>query len=119
MQSLQRHTLSDRPSAGPVETVAKNAAAIARSRFAPGQAAAFASAADEFQDKSQDTWALVGRRLADVERDLILDTLRFCLGNRTRAAKMLGVSIRTMRNRLKEFALDGLSVPPIDQRHGT
>lgn len=57
------------------------------------------------------TRALVGRRLADVERDLILDTLRFCLGNRTRAAKMLGVSIRTMRNRLKEFAADGISIP--------
>jgi len=119
MQSLHRHTLSDGPSGGPVETVAKNAAAIAYSRSAPGQNAAFASAADESQDKSKDTWALVGRRLADVERDLILDTLRFCLGNRTRAAKMLGVSIRTMRNRLKEFASDGLSVPPTDQQRGT
>jgi two-component system, response regulator FlrC len=65
------------------------------------------------------TRALVGRRLADVERDLILDTLRFCLGNRTRAAKMLGVSIRTMRNRLKEFASDGLSIPPTEQRQSS
>jgi len=65
------------------------------------------------------TRALVGRRLAEVERDLILDTLRFCLGNRTRAAKMLGVSIRTMRNRLKEFASDGLSIPPAEQRQNS
>ena len=65
------------------------------------------------------TRALVGRRLADVERDLILDTLRFCLGNRTQAAKMLGVSIRTMRYRLKEFASDGLSIPPTEQRQSS
>jgi len=32
---------------------------------------------------------------------------------------MLGVSIRTMRNRLKEFASDGLSIPPAEQRQGS
>jgi DNA-binding NtrC family response regulator len=62
--------------------------------------------------------AWVGRRLADVERELILDTLRFCFGNRTRAAKMLGVSIRTMRNRLKSFAAEGLNIPTPDLRQG-
>lgn len=119
MQSLHRHMLNDHPSAGPLEPAAKNAATIARSWSAPGQDAAFAPPKDTFKDTSKATWALVGRRLADVERDLILDTLCFCLGNRTRAAKMLGVSIRTMRNRLKEFASDGLTVPPTDQRQGT
>src|SRR5581483_3626500 len=37
---------------------------------------------------------LVGRTVADVERDLILDTLQHCLGNRTHAANILGISIR-------------------------
>jgi two-component system response regulator FlrC len=39
--------------------------------------------------------ALVGRTVADVERELILDTLEHCLGNRTHAANILGISIRT------------------------
>ena len=50
---------------------------------------------------------LVGRTVADVERDLILDTLDHCLGNRTHAAKILGISIRTLRNKLNEYAGDG------------
>src|SRR6202522_1866685 len=46
---------------------------------------------------------LVGRTVADVERDLILDTLDHCLGNRTHAANILGISIRTLRNKLREY----------------
>jgi two-component system, response regulator FlrC len=49
---------------------------------------------------------LVGRTVADVERDLILDTLQHCLGNRTHAANILGISIRTLRNKLKLYAED-------------
>jgi DNA-binding NtrC family response regulator len=55
---------------------------------------------------------LVGRTVADVERDLILDTLDHCLGNRTHAAKILGISIRTLRNKLNEYAGDGVTIPP-------
>ncbi|MFO1150937.1 MAG: sigma-54 dependent transcriptional regulator [Alsobacter sp.] len=55
---------------------------------------------------------LVGRTVADVERDLILDTLDHCLGNRTHAARILGISIRTLRNKLNEYAGDGVSIPP-------
>ncbi len=58
------------------------------------------------------TRALVGRTVADVERDLILETLRHCLGNRTHAANILGISIRTLRNKLNEYAADGVRVPP-------
>jgi DNA-binding NtrC family response regulator len=57
------------------------------------------------------TRALVGRTVADVERDLILDTLDHCLGNRTHAAKILGISIRTLRNKLNEYTGAGLIVP--------
>jgi DNA-binding NtrC family response regulator len=55
--------------------------------------------------------ALVGRTVADVERDLILDTLHHCLGNRTHAANILGISIRTLRNKLKLYSEQGSSVP--------
>jgi DNA-binding NtrC family response regulator len=55
--------------------------------------------------------ALVGKTVADVERDLILETLSHCLGNRTHAANILGISIRTLRNKLKEYSDKGLPVP--------
>jgi DNA-binding NtrC family response regulator len=58
------------------------------------------------------TRALVGRTVADVERDLILETLKHCFGNRTHAANILGISIRTLRNKLNEYSSDGLAVPP-------
>jgi DNA-binding NtrC family response regulator len=60
----------------------------------------------------QVTRALVGRTVADVERDLILETLKHCLGNRTHAANILGISIRTLRNKLNEYADDGQPIPP-------
>ncbi len=57
------------------------------------------------------TGGLVGRTVADVERDLIIDTLSHCLGNRTHAANILGISIRTLRNKLKQYSDEGLPVP--------
>ena len=53
----------------------------------------------------------VGRTVAEVERDLILDTLKHCLGNRTHAANILGISIRTLRNKLNEYMAEGHAVP--------
>ncbi len=55
---------------------------------------------------------LVGRTVAEVEQDLILETLTHCLGNRTHAAHILGISIRTLRNKLKQYSDDGLRIPP-------
>ena len=57
------------------------------------------------------TSSLVGRTVADVERDLIIDTLGHCLGNRTHAANILGISIRTLRNKVKQFTDEGYEVP--------
>ena len=54
---------------------------------------------------------LVGRTVAEVEQQLILDTLTHCLGNRTHAANILGISIRTLRNKLKEYSGSGVFVP--------
>jgi len=53
----------------------------------------------------------VGRTVADVERELIIDTLHHCLGNRTHAANILGISIRTLRNKLKQYGDQGFTVP--------
>jgi len=54
---------------------------------------------------------MVRRTVADVERDLILETLEYCLGNRTHAALNLGISIRTLRNKLHDYAAKGIPVP--------
>jgi DNA-binding NtrC family response regulator len=55
--------------------------------------------------------SMVGRTVADVERDLILETLDHVLGNRTHAANILGISIRTLRNKLNQYADEGTFVP--------
>jgi two-component system, response regulator FlrC len=68
-------------------------------------------AAKAAQAAEMATRALVGRTVADVERELILDTLDHCLGNRTHAAKILGISIRTLRNKLNEYEAGGVMVP--------
>lgn len=41
--------------------------------------------------------------LAEIEKKHILETLHHCHNNRTHAAKKLGISIRTLRNKLKEY----------------
>ncbi|HSV02575.1 MAG TPA: sigma-54 dependent transcriptional regulator [Phenylobacterium sp.] len=58
------------------------------------------------------TRGFVGQTVAEMEQQLILDTLSHCLGNRTHAANILGISIRTLRNKLKEYAEIGVAVPP-------
>ncbi|WP_119459827.1 sigma-54-dependent transcriptional regulator [Rhodospirillaceae bacterium SYSU D60014] len=62
-------------------------------------------------DGAGSTVHLVGRTVAEVERELIIDTLNHCLGNRTHAANILGISIRTLRNKLKQYNEEGLAVP--------
>jgi two-component system response regulator FlrC len=55
------------------------------------------------------------RTLRDMERWLIGETLRRLLGNRTQAARELGISLRTLRNKIHEYAIhdpDTLPRPP-------
>ncbi len=75
------------------------------SSLAKGDAAARAAATAEAVARS-----FVGRTVADVERDLILQTLDHCLGNRTHAANILGISIRTLRNKLHQYSDEGFPV---------
>jgi DNA-binding NtrC family response regulator len=46
-----------------------------------------------------------GVTLRDMEKQLIERTLEATGGNRTRAAEILGVSLRTVRNKIREFGL--------------
>jgi two-component system response regulator FlrC len=50
--------------------------------------------------------------LKEIERHTIQRALAVSSGNRTRAAEMLGFSVRTLRNKLNEYRQDGLSVEP-------
>ena len=63
-------------------------------------------------DREHATSTLVGRSMAEVERRLIVDTLAHTLGNRTRAATILGISIRTLRNKLKQYSDEGVRITP-------
>lgn len=49
-----------------------------------------------------------GMSLSEVEKRLILQTLELTAQNRTRAAQMLGISIRTLRNKLNEYRMEGV-----------
>ena len=90
---------------GPEAILTPDGTRIDQQRSAPAVAhAAFAA--------EQVSRGLVGRTVAQVERDLILETLKHCLGNRTHAANVLGISIRTLRNKLNEYSADGVPVPP-------
>ena len=47
----------------------------------------------------------VGTTVAEAERRLILETLEATANNKTRAAQVLGVSLKTLHNKLKEYAI--------------
>ena len=47
-----------------------------------------------------------GTTLGEVEREAILQTLEETKGNRTYAARQLGISRKTLQNKLKEYGLD-------------
>jgi DNA-binding NtrC family response regulator len=53
---------------------------------------------------------VVGTNLADVERWMIFATLQKCGGNKTRAAALLGVSLKTLYNRLNAYRAQGLAM---------
>lgn len=59
----------------------------------------------------QATASGVVRPLHLVERDAIIRTLEITGGNRTRAARMLGLSIRALRNKIVIYTAEGIQVP--------
>ena len=66
-------------------------------------------------DPNSENVDLVGKTVAEVERQLIINTLEHCLGNRTHAATILGISIRTLRNKLKAYSDEGVNIPSVDE----
>ncbi|MET3493617.1 DNA-binding NtrC family response regulator [Variovorax boronicumulans] len=54
---------------------------------------------------SGDLLVEIGSQLADVERRVILATYESCGGNKERTAAVLGISMKTLYNRLKEYRL--------------
>jgi DNA-binding NtrC family response regulator len=81
------------------------------SEAAASAAARAAQAAGNASFGEANLAAFVGQTVAEVEQQLILGTLTHCLGNRTHAANILGISIRTLRNKLKEYSEAGLAIP--------
>ena len=73
---------------------------------------------EQASETAAGTDTLVGRTVADVEKDLIISTLKHTLGIRTHAANILGISIRTLRNKLKQYMEEGIDVPPAPNDFG-
>ncbi len=62
--------------------------------------------------------AFVACSLGQMEQDLIISTLAHTTGNRTHAAAILGISIRALRNKLRDYSAAGIPVPA-PAAHGT
>jgi DNA-binding NtrC family response regulator len=75
--------------------------------------AAIVSHEAEVQDSAEIRPATptAGRTIDAVEKDMILDTLCQCKGNRSQTAAVLGISIRTLRNKLHEYERSGTRIP--------
>jgi DNA-binding NtrC family response regulator len=50
----------------------------------------------------------IGTKIADMERELILKTLEFVHNNKTRAAQTLGISLKTLHNKLNQYKAKNL-----------
>ena len=59
-----------------------------------------------------------GMSLGEVEREHIITTVQGCDGNRTRAARMLQISIRSLRMKLHQYLGDGHDVRYAAKSHG-
>lgn len=58
--------------------------------------------------QTENATSLAGLKLSEVEQKLILQTLKLTEQNRTRAAEILGISIRTLRNKINEYKQAGV-----------
>lgn len=53
----------------------------------------------------------IGHKMREVEIHFIIETLKSHNGNRTHSAKTLGISLRTLRNKINEFVIEGYEIP--------
>ncbi len=68
------------------------------------------STMEALQDGSVEKPWVPGRTLDDIEKRVILEALSYHNGNRTHTARALGISIRTLRNKLADYRRQGISV---------
>lgn len=61
---------------------------------------------------------LIGHTLARIERELILETLNCNQGNRTRSASLLGISVRSLRDKIRAYRSQGETVPDPQRMFG-
>ncbi len=103
MESLKRHPWKG--NVRELENVIERAVLICRGDYISKEML-FYGEGDESETlhEDKDFRPHPGRLLKDMERDLIYRTLKETDGNKTKAAKALGISIRTLRNKLKEYS---------------
>ena len=63
----------------------------------------------KFFERGENNWA-PGRTLDDIERNVIIEALEYHQGNRTHTARALGISIRTLRNKISDYKKLGIQV---------
>jgi len=63
------------------------------------------SSVSKTETEGEDPVPAAGMTVREMERQLIQRTLQNTGGNRTHAARILGISLRTLRNKLNEFGL--------------
>ena len=73
---------------------------LSLAKTAPRSRKVHASRLDLSADQTEAVRRLVGHTVAEVECELIVETLKDQCGSRTASAKLLGISIRTLRNKI-------------------
>lgn len=68
---------------------------------------------EEKEVKSSPLNITTGMTISKMEQELILKTLKEVNGNRTKAAEMLGITVRTLRNKLQEYKSKGVDLSDI------
>jgi DNA-binding NtrC family response regulator len=75
----------------------------------PNFGAGLPAAGVRFQDEARTVRLGVGTTVGEAERQLILKTLESTNNNKTRAAEILGISLKTLHNKLKEYSLQSVA----------
>ncbi len=62
------------------------------------------------KNEESETSIRPGMTISEMEKKLIIETLKYTNANRTLAAQLLGISVRTLRNKLNEYRKQGLNI---------
>ena len=68
----------------------------------------------EFSSEKVDFKIETGVTISEMEKELILKTLKSVDGNKTKTAEILGITVRTLRNKLNEYRQEGVDLSDID-----